>query len=152
MERVDYQELTYDSPRNDGVLYYRGAPFTGVARLEDPGNCVFQETEFRGGVEWGLQREWHPTGQLKGETQLVRGVRHGPRRAWGEDGRLLIDEVWEWGVCVTRRRWDVAGEEVESFVLQPGDPAYAKLPILRRIAEQLDREDPPGAWEARAEE
>jgi hypothetical protein len=128
MLRVREEELDY--PGDDGLYYYDGEPFTGVAVCY-AGARLQAETEYRDGVGWGVVRTWHPSGAPASEKQCAGGVFHGLCTEWDEQGRLTLYEVYEQGICIWRRRWE-AGQLVEEHRLHETDRDYGTLPMLRQ--------------------
>ena len=124
MTRIPYEELDYG---DDGLYYYRGVPFTGVAIYLEGGGWIQAEEEYQEGLLWGQKREWHQPGKLEREAQCVRGARHGLCREWDGDGHLIAEEAYEYGVRESGKRWDSDGNLVEEFHINEADPAYQIL-------------------------
>jgi hypothetical protein len=62
----------------------------------------------------------------------VGGVWNGVRREWHENGRLALEENCELGVALSRKTWDEQGMIMEDFALQPTDPNFKYLHLLRK--------------------
>jgi hypothetical protein len=129
MKRVRYNELDY--PGDDGLYYLGDEPFTGVSVSYHKGR-IAGETEFRNGMAWGIGRSWHTSGEPASEKQSVAGVFHGLCMEWDERGRMTLYEVYELGVCVSRRRWDGRGRLVEDRRLEKTDNDFKTLEMLRK--------------------
>jgi hypothetical protein len=68
MERVPYDDL--DFPDWDHGYTYNGESFTGIAYELFADGRLRCEVEFRGGIEAGVWKEWHPNGMLSQEAHL----------------------------------------------------------------------------------
>jgi antitoxin component YwqK of YwqJK toxin-antitoxin module len=123
--RVPMEELDFDE---DLVHSWRGRPFTGTA-YEDAGPRGRSELTFCDGLQDGPSRDWDASGRLRGESMYRQNVRHGVSREYDEAGRLQSEAVHEYSIEVRRRRWDRAGNLVESAELGPDSPVY---PVLER--------------------
>ncbi len=131
MKRVPETELDY--PGGDGLYHHEGEPFTGVSYTTYPTGELEYEAEWRHGAEWGFQRKYAPGGTLIEAGEYRAGFREGVWRTWHADGRLASEEVCELGAVLTRRRWDAAGNLVETYRLEEGTPGYRALEMYRRI-------------------
>jgi hypothetical protein len=58
----------------------------------------------------GVQREWHPNGQLWIEREIVNDKYHGRARGWHENGQLEHDATYVNDVEIEGRNWDENGE------------------------------------------
>jgi hypothetical protein len=96
---------------------------TGVLRVK-----VAYETAWSGG--------WRDGGPTMGCCCLKagsRGVCHGRNREWHSNGVLAVDEEWEQGICLSRRRWDRVGSLLEDWSLRPSDPGFKTLEHDRKL-------------------
>ncbi len=133
MDRVPYDRLDY--PGEDGLHYYRGKPFTGISYQER--NAVLaSEQEYRQGLAWGRGRTWFPSGAVASEHHSVEGVFEGLRRVWYENGSLMSEEMFEFGICVWRKRWDEEGELIEDYQLKKSDADYKTLQLFRSASRE----------------
>ncbi|MEV6414219.1 hypothetical protein [Kribbella sp. NPDC051718] len=102
-------ELEFDS---DLVFTLDGEAFTGIA-YEESAELGRSEIAYRDGLQEGLARDWYPSGVPKGESRYVQNVLHGTSREFDEQGRLVVEERYEYGVCVlalrAEGRWDLDG-------------------------------------------
>ncbi|HJZ56871.1 MAG TPA: hypothetical protein VKE74_18020 [Gemmataceae bacterium] len=128
--RVPYEEIGCGGPFHQ--YYYRDQPFSGVAYTLHQTGQVESEIEFRNGHPNGVTRVYTKAGVLREENHCWSGIYHGRRRLWQEDGRPELDEQWELGICVARRRY-VDGQMVEDYRLARTDPAFRTLEVYRQI-------------------
>jgi hypothetical protein len=129
VKRVPESDLQIDD--ND-VTYYEGVPFTGISFDLGPNGELLSEGEIRDGVETGRVRVWFRSGKLMIDRYVKDGLNHGPNREWFESGQLAEESEWECGCCLRRKRWDANGGLVEDYQMQPTDPEYATLELMRR--------------------
>lgn len=132
MLRVRSEELDY---LEDGLYYYRDEPFTGVIVYHTETGGIEVEEEYQAGLLSGWEREWYSSGVLAREAQCAWGAWHGFRREWDENGQLVAEDVYEYGIRVSGRRWDSAWNLIEAFQLQESDPAFRRLQAYRAAFE-----------------
>lgn len=124
---VDIEDLEYPG---DGLYYFNGMPFTGLAVTTDAGR-VEAEEHYRDGLLWGMKKVWHRNGQLEREAECAFGVFHGLVRTWFADGKPESESIYEHGVLVLQQRWDEAGN-ASAYRLREGDPNYELVKAYRR--------------------
>lgn len=125
MQRVSERDLQYDA--EEGVYYYGGRPFTGVANTEYPTGSPMSETEYCDGLLSGTSRGWWESGVPEAESSYSLGALHGRSRSWHANGQLAEDEEHEYGSRVCGKKWDAAGALVEVYELKESEPAYQSL-------------------------
>ena len=81
---VDYEKLE----RRDGLFYFKGEPFTGVAVMKYPNGQKRGEATFKDGKWHGLRTMWHENGQTEGEYTYKDG-KYISSKEWDEDGNLI---------------------------------------------------------------
>lgn len=125
--RVPDSELDYD-----GELFYtyKGVPFTGVAYEDVPGKWL-SEVSYRNGLQDGAGRDWYPSGALKAESWYRENTLHGVSREYNEDQVKIMEEVYEYGILISRTRWDDAGHEIETWKIDPDGPSFVRLQRYR---------------------
>lgn len=129
MLRVDYEEL---EPSDDYLLMqYEGKPFHGVAFECDENDKLVAETNFVDGQKSGVSREWSSSGILIREQWFALNSLHGTSREWYIDGAPKIDGIYELGVCIKEREWDVNGNAVKNYVIDETSPQFRTLEKLR---------------------
>lgn len=129
MERVDFEELGYDTEKY--LDTFGGEPFTGIAYETHPDGSLASETAFTDGLKDGRSVEWYASGQIKEEYFMRQGSGHGLLREWFENGSLKREKMREYGIAVWDRTYDEEGNLVESFVLPEDDVLY-KILMRRR--------------------
>jgi hypothetical protein len=90
LKEVPRKSLKWD----EGVYFYEGAPFTGVALEAYPDGKKKQRWSIRNGKWHGLVEEWYPTGVQSVATQFQDGVRHGESTYWNPDGTVQKKQQW----------------------------------------------------------
>jgi antitoxin component YwqK of YwqJK toxin-antitoxin module len=126
MRRINADDIELG---NDYVYRLDGKPFTGIGfELNDDGQLL-SEIEFENGLKNGFSREWAIDGTLVSEHEYRNNTRHGHQVEWA-DGKLHIEEVFEYGICVNRKEWD-HGKLVKEFVIDQSDPQFMLLAALR---------------------
>ncbi|NMO15666.1 hypothetical protein HPC49_11100 [Pyxidicoccus fallax] len=131
MKRVPRGELSYDA--DDGLTYFEGEPFTGIARGEFIDGTLESEAEFREGLLWGHSRAWHGNGALAEEADYFQDVKHGVSREWSPEGVLQEETECEYGIVLSKRKWDEKGTLVEEYRLKETDSAYERLLQSRKV-------------------
>jgi antitoxin component YwqK of YwqJK toxin-antitoxin module len=128
--RVDIDTLDV----SDGYTHrLNGAPFTGIAYETDLNGRVVAEISIESGIQTGPVREFNEHGQLLLEEHYMGGQKHGSRREWNEAGRLLVEERYEFGILVSRTRWNEAGLALEHYEIGADSEQFGRLQRLRAI-------------------
>ena len=130
MQRVNFDDLLLDYYQD--VYLYNGEPFTGVAyylESDYPEGQIQGETEFIKGNKEGLDREWHPNGQLKEETYFLPDEAF--VKEWNAQGQQILEEhIWG-GTVATRKRWDGKGNLIEDYEISSENSSYERVEFLR---------------------
>jgi antitoxin component YwqK of YwqJK toxin-antitoxin module len=116
----------------EGLLYHDGKPFTGSAFREADDGRLMYEAEYRGGRQWGICREWYADGQLSSEESFALEYPHGMSRQWHGNGQLANEAMYELGVCLEKKEWDEAENQVKDYRLSESDPDYRTLLARRK--------------------
>lgn len=125
MQRVSERALRYND--KEGLYYYDGSPFTGVAFTTYPNGSPMSEAEYKDGLFNGVSRGWWESGKLEAESNYAFGALHGISRMWHASGQLAEEEEHEHAILVRSKKWDEAGKLVEEFELKESDPGYQAL-------------------------
>ncbi len=108
-ERLNIEDLEHDE---DLRLTHDGRPVDGeVVRLDAAGRVV-ESVTYKGGIQSGWTREYHPDGSLRAEYWYVGGTRRGTGREWHPNGRLRAEVEYLQGRVLSRREWDEAGNDL----------------------------------------
>lgn len=75
----------------EGMMYYQGTPFTGIATAHYQNGKPARETIYRNGKEDGLMRGWYPDGSKAEERLFVEGHKEGLHKGWWPDGKLKFE-------------------------------------------------------------
>jgi hypothetical protein len=129
LPRVDFDELEIG---DDQLMLWQGQPFTGVAVEFFPDGKLCSEVPHVNGLEHGLLRAWHRSGQLRREANLWYGGLHGYAREWDEQGRLISERLGELGIAIAEKQWDEQGRLTRDWRIGPGDNLYDILQIKRK--------------------
>jgi hypothetical protein len=131
--RVDIDTLDV----SDGYTHrLNGVPFTGIAYETDLNGRVVAEISIASGIQTGPVREFSAQGLLILEENYLGGQKHGVRREWDDRGMLTLEEQYEFGIRVSRTRWNEVGVVVEQCQLAADSEQFAKLERLRAIMRQ----------------
>ena len=75
----------------EGLAYFEGNPFTGVAVWKytppNPNAQKWNEITYKDGKRHGLETYWYENGQKQSEHTHKDGIEHGPGAAWYENGQ-----------------------------------------------------------------
>ncbi len=106
VHRVHYDDLEFD----DQLALLHDVPFTGViyAHYADGGPEI--EFNYVDGLPSGLQRRWHPSGQLEAEWDAVRGRGSNWSRVWYPNGKMKSERIDEDQFPILLREWSETGE------------------------------------------
>ncbi len=129
MERVDFEELGYDTEKY--LDTFDGKPFTGIAYETHPDGSLASETAFTDGLKDGRSVAWYASGQIKEEYHMRQGSGHGLFRGWFESGNLKKEMMREYGIVVWDRTYDEEGNIMENFVLPEDSVRYKILMKMR---------------------
>lgn len=117
--RVDEKLLDWN-----GMYYFEGKPFTGVAEERRADGTLWTETAILNGVEHGPYREWNADGLLTAEWTHDGGAVHGVLRKRHDNGRLAEETEYLWGYNMKSTKWDYDGEVLLRMELKPDDLTY----------------------------
>lgn len=131
MQRVPLNKLSYDEAY--GLYCYEGGPFTGTAYVTRRGGTLEAETEYQHGLRSGLHREWHRDGSLAAEGSFRDGVIHGTYREWHENHQLALEQVCEYGITLSQKKWAEQGLVVEDYAIKEGDPDWQAVQQRRKL-------------------
>jgi antitoxin component YwqK of YwqJK toxin-antitoxin module len=98
----------YEEDVNGNRMYsYNGVPLTGTIRsYYMPGGTAIEiEHNYVDGFWWGVQRTWHPNGQLIKESHRGAGGFDGWSRTWDEQGDLIYEVFYDKGDRVDNSYW-----------------------------------------------
>lgn len=73
--------------RNQGQLFYKNQPFTGIQFATFVSGDTAKIIAFDKGKEQGWSKIWHESGQLAEERYYEKGKKEGTHRAWWPDGK-----------------------------------------------------------------
>ncbi len=132
MQRVPRADLDYEA--RDGLHYWKGEPFTGVAFTVARGaDWIKSEVAYRDGLRWGETREWYAPGAPMVASTFFRDVLHGRAREWHRNGQLAEDGEYAYGIALWEKTWAEDGHELTSRALDEGDAAHARIADYRRM-------------------
>lgn len=112
MERVNYDDLETD---RDGIYYWKGEPFTGIAFEMYPNGQILSEDEMVDGIVDGFVREWYPSGERKLEGYGKLSERHSWSREWFQNGILKRETTAEDGARTKELIWNEEGQIVSQY-------------------------------------
>lgn len=98
--RVDFKNINGLDGRlrqHEGVLYYRGAPFTGKIYLLYPNCDTAKITLYANGREDGMQKSWYPNGKPNELRYFENGKKAGVHRGWWPGGQIKFEYYFENG-------------------------------------------------------
>lgn len=130
MKRVLTKMISF---AEDGLSYYDGEPFTGVAYAEWPDGTLESESEYREGLPWGKSKSWHKDGNLFAECEMFQDALHGFAREWSANGQLISEIKAEYGIVLRERRWNEQGELLEDYELKETDSDFTQLLEYRKL-------------------
>jgi len=126
--RVEFNSLDSDE---DGVMFYRGQPFTGIAVDYWPNGQLETEQYYELGTEYGRIRSWHDNGVLSLEATLQAACVQGIGREWHRNGQLKEEYEVEEAIYLWKKEWDEEGVLVRDYVLTEDHPQYKWLQLSR---------------------
>jgi MORN repeat variant len=126
--RVPLNDLWWDEAC--GLYTYREVPFTGVAFTVEWG-VLTSEAEYRDGLRSGLLRRWHRGGGLAAEGMFLADTIQGTYREWHPNGQLAVEQVGEYGILLSEKRWDESGQLVKEYAIEEGGGDWQSLQQLR---------------------
>jgi antitoxin component YwqK of YwqJK toxin-antitoxin module len=130
-KRVPVSELSYNE--EDDRRSYASLLFTGVAYFLAKDGQLMYECEYRDGRKWGRAWEKYVNGTLYLERHYFDGLLHGEQREWHEDGRLAEEGLWEFGICLSSKKYDQEGVLQSTFLLTPSHALYRCLLQQREL-------------------
>jgi antitoxin component YwqK of YwqJK toxin-antitoxin module len=76
-----------DLEKRDGLRYFEGKPFTGVAVRKYKNGQKWFEDNYKDGRQHGLSTSWYENGQKNEETTYKDGKQHGLYTSWYDNGQ-----------------------------------------------------------------
>lgn len=126
---VPLRDLWWDE--GYGLYTYHGVPFTGVAFTIEWG-VLTSEVEYRDGLRSGLLRDWHRDGGLAAEGTFLADTIQGTYREWHRNGQLALEQVGEYGILLSEKRWDESGRLVKEYAIEEGGGDWQSLQQRRK--------------------
>ena len=84
-------ELVYDGASQKVFRVGEAVPFTGTARWYYPNRSVKQETQYRNGLENGVEEWWHQSGNRAGRCSYSNGEMDGVFIQWFDDVESRVE-------------------------------------------------------------
>jgi antitoxin component YwqK of YwqJK toxin-antitoxin module len=131
---ISYDELTVDE---DQCYLANGTPFTGIAHEYAPTGARIASITIERGAKQGNSTEWYENGQIRDMCEFWSNMPHGQHREYSADGRLLLQETFEFGFVVVRRRHSADGKLIEDYSIQSRPDLVGRL---NRMKETLGTE------------
>jgi antitoxin component YwqK of YwqJK toxin-antitoxin module len=96
--------------RRDGLRYFKGKPFTGVAVYKYENGKKKREATFKDGDYDGLYTVWYENGQKELEKTYKDGLEDGLWTWYYENGQKKEESTYKDGMPISRRKyWDKDG-------------------------------------------
>ena len=102
---VDVDELKL----RNGLAYFEGKPFTGVAVGKYPNGQKNSEATFKEGEQHGLETTWYSNGQKEYEAIFEDGKKDGLKTVWRKNGQKKEESTYKDGNLVTATVWKPNG-------------------------------------------
>jgi hypothetical protein len=116
---------------DENLIYtYGGELFTGIGYEESNGRRI-SEISYLNGKQDGVSRSWYSDGSLWEESSYRQNFRHGKHLGYDVEGRVRLEEVYEYGILLSRVESDAEGEVTNVFELKPEDPQWDILTKFR---------------------
>ena len=115
----------------DGLAYFEGEPFTGVAvwkyTAPNPNGQKWNEITYKDGNKHGLETYWYENGQKQSEHTFKEHKEHGPGAAWYENGQT----AGEWNFNDGRKDgreiyWHENGQKKSEGIYKDGEEISVK--------------------------
>ena len=121
MNRVDIDDLTFDD-----FAWHDGSLFTGTSVETWPDGTLRSEQDFENGIKSGHYREYNRVGRLIAEVPYKTGVLHGTERHFFDDGRPSSETFGQFGIVLSRKTWDDAGNLADEFQIDKDGYQYQR--------------------------
>jgi hypothetical protein len=96
--------------RRDGLRYFKGKPFTGVAVYKYENGKKKWEATYKDGAYDGLYTVWYENGQKELEKTYKDGLEDGLWTWYYENGQKKEESTYKDGMPISRRKyWDKDG-------------------------------------------
>ena len=120
-----------DLDESETATLYEDAPFTGIAVETHSQGHIVAETEYRNGLKLGRERTYYPNRQVESERNFSPWGLDGDVREWRPDGTLKSEASYEFGIQVSKKEWNEAGDLVRETHIPESSPQHARLQKLR---------------------
>lgn len=128
--RVDFDLLEIKA---DQSYWYKGNPFEGIAFYLRTDGTIESEVSFYDGVQWGPFTDFHPDGSPSCHGNIMYCVYHGEFTYFDQNGKLSKKEFYEYGILLSSKDFDTAGNVVAEYSIPPDHPNLEVLAIYRRM-------------------
>ena len=112
VSRVPYDAVEFD----DDLALLNGIPFSGIIYANYSDDTPEAEYYYVEGLRAGLQKRWHPNGQIEAEWEAVRGKGSAWSRQWYANGSLKSERVNMDNRPVLVREWSEEGDLLSETV------------------------------------
>ena len=116
----------------DQSYWLDGKPFTGIAVCRRTDGTIESEVSFVDGIQSGSVIDWYPNDQMAFQGTIRNGVYHGECKTWNPNGCLVKVEIYEYGICISKKEYSASGQLFSEFQITPADPNFALLELHRR--------------------
>ena len=121
---MNYEDICFDYDGWDTAYYPEGTLFTGtvVEFDEKTQTKLCTVSEWKDGLEDGVERWWDNQGRLESETQKAFNFAHGEGRSWYPSGQIKDWAILEYDCLLERIAWDENGNIIIHEVLDENYP------------------------------
>lgn len=113
---VDFEDL-WDEYCSDRILDNSeeegGEPFTGLTYETYPNGNLRYYCYYKNGFSHGDFVEFYDDGKTKSMQYMQRGRIYGVEKIWYRNGMLESEANYEYGVCLTFKKWNEEGILIE---------------------------------------
>ncbi|GGZ41062.1 hypothetical protein GCM10007049_37980 [Echinicola pacifica] len=118
------QEVVADSLQlyaNEGLVYYQGAPFSGISVAYYPDGTKAVSIEYSEGKKEGKEYRWFENSLLSYEANYSQGKKNGASHTWWRNGQMRSSSHFKEGIANgTQRQWYASGAKFKVIQIQDG--------------------------------
>jgi len=144
MHAINYDDVYLDYDGWDTAYYPEDTRYTGtvVEFDEMTQKILLSISEWKDGLQDGIERCWDNQGRLESETQMAFNFAHGESRTWYPNGQIKDWAILEYDYVLVSIDWDENGNIVTHIVFDENHPKderekhKAEVLQLRRLEYQ----------------
>ncbi|WP_246615868.1 toxin-antitoxin system YwqK family antitoxin [Aquimarina litoralis] len=120
-ERMIVQKDELKLIPNQGLVYFKDQPFTGISELYYDGYNIAERITYKNGQKHGVFRKWFANGILSFEANYSFGKKNGLVRSWWSNGNIRSESRFKNGIVSgLQKQWYKSGNRFKTLNIVDG--------------------------------